>query len=56
MRISPPDGGMSLFDHDAPLFAAFNAFYGTIWTDGVVDEATKEVGRLRNANLVDCGI
>jgi len=56
VRIAPPDGGMSLFDYDPQLFAAFNVLYGTLWTDGAVDQATKEVGRLRNANLVDCGI
>jgi hypothetical protein len=56
MRITPPEGGLSLFDYDAELFAAFNTFYGALWTDGVVDQPTKEVGRLRNANLVDCGI
>ena len=56
MRIVPPDGGVSLFDYDPELFAAFNTLYGTLWTDGVVDQSTKEVGRLRNANLVDCGI
>jgi len=55
-RIVPPEGGMSLFDHDPALFAAFNEFYGALWTDGFVDEATKEVGRLRNAKIVDCGI
>ena len=36
--------------------AAFNRYYGTLWTNGVVDEAAKEVGRLRNARIVDCGI
>ena len=56
MRIVPPEGGVSLFDHDPELFASFNVLYGTLWTDGAVDQATKEVGRLRNANLVDCGI
>jgi hypothetical protein len=56
MRIQPPPGGLSLFDHQPELFAAFNRFYGLLWTDGVVDEATKEVGRLRNARVVDCGI
>jgi hypothetical protein len=56
VRIGPPDGGQSLFDYDPELFSAFNTLYGTLWTDGAVDHATKEVGRLRNANLVDCGI
>jgi hypothetical protein len=56
MRIAPPEGGLSLFDHDRQLFAAFNEFYGALWTDGALDQPTKEVGRLRNANVVDCGI
>jgi alkylhydroperoxidase family enzyme len=47
---------MSLFDHQPELFATFNQFYGTLWTGGVVDEATKEAGRLRNARIVDCRI
>lgn len=56
MRIQPPPGGLSLFDHQPDLFAAFNRFYGTLWTDGVVDVATKEAGRLRNARIVDCRV
>ena len=56
MRIAPPDGGASLFDHDPDLFAAFNRFYGSLWSGGALDEATKEVGRIRNARTVDCGI
>ena len=56
MRIAPPAGGLSLFDHQPELFASFNRFYGTLWSEGVVDQATKEVGRIRNARVVDCGI
>jgi hypothetical protein len=56
MRITVPPGGTSFFDHQPELFAAFNRFYGTVWTEGVLDQATKEVGRLRNARRVDCGI
>ena len=56
MRIQPPPGGMSFLDHQPEAFAAFNRCYGTLWTDGVVDEATKEVGRLRNARMVDSRI
>jgi hypothetical protein len=56
MRIEPPEGGQSLFDHQPELFATFNRLYGTLWTDGTVDQATKEAGRLRNARVVDCGI
>lgn len=47
---------MTLFDHAPELFAAFNRFYGTLWSEGVVDQPTKEVGRLRNARITDCGI
>jgi hypothetical protein len=56
MRIKPPEGGTSLFDYQPELFAAFNRLYGTLWTGGVVDEPTKEVARIRNARLVDCGL
>ncbi|MCU0275131.1 MAG: hypothetical protein MUE34_18055 [Acidimicrobiales bacterium] len=55
-RITPPPGGMTFFDHQPGQFAAFNRFYGLLWTDGVLDEPTKEVGRLRNARITDCGI
>ena len=56
MRISVPEGGTSFFDHRPELFAAFNRFYGTLWTEGALDQATKEVGRIRNARVNDCGI
>jgi len=38
------------------IWAAFNRYYGTLWSEGVVDQATKEVGRLRNARVTGCGI
>jgi alkylhydroperoxidase family enzyme len=56
MRIAPPEGGTSLFDHEPELFATFNQLYGTLWSEGVLDQATKEAGRLRNARKVDCKI
>ncbi len=56
MRITVPPGGTSFFDYQPELFATFNRFYGTLWTEGVLDQATKEVGRIRNARMVDCGI
>jgi hypothetical protein len=55
-RIPVPEGGMSLFDWQPELFASFNTFYGALWSEGVLDQATKEVGRIRNARVVDCGI
>ncbi len=56
MRIPVPEGGQSLFDWQPELYATFNDFYGALWTQGVLDQPTKEVGRIRNARVVDCGI
>jgi alkylhydroperoxidase family enzyme len=44
------------FDHQPVIWAAFNRYYGTLWSEGVVDQPTKEVGRLRNARITGCGI
>jgi alkylhydroperoxidase family enzyme len=55
-RVRSPKGGLTPFDHQPPLWAAFNAFYGTLWSQGIVDDPTKEVGRLRNARVTGCGI
>ena len=55
-RLAPPPGGLIPFDHQPELWAAFNRYYGTLWSEGVVDHATKEVGRLRNARITGCGI
>jgi AhpD family alkylhydroperoxidase len=56
LRFAPPPGGLTPFDHQPELWASFNRFYGTLWSEGVLDEATKEVGRLRNAGVTGCGI
>ncbi len=56
MRIQSPDGGTSFFDHQPELFGAFNTLYGGLWSAGRVDQPTKEVARLRNARVVDCGL
>jgi alkylhydroperoxidase family enzyme len=55
-RVQNPPGGLTPFDHQPELWAAFNDYYGTLWSDGVVDDPTKEVGRLRNARVTGCGI
>jgi len=36
------------------LLASFQRLYGTMWSDGIVDHASKEVARLRNARVTDC--
>ncbi len=56
MRIAPPEGGLSVFDHHPELFATFNRFYGYLWTEGALDQATKEAARLRNARVTGCKI
>jgi hypothetical protein len=35
--------------------AAFWRLYAHLWAHGTVDHATKEVARLRNARVTDCG-
>lgn len=37
------------------LFDAFWSLYGDVWTKGRVDHATKELVRIRNARVTDCG-
>jgi AhpD family alkylhydroperoxidase len=56
VRIHPPAGKQTFLEHRPELFAAFNRFYGTLWSDGVLDQPTKEVARLRNARVTGCGI
>ncbi len=55
-RVRTPKGGLTPFDHVPALWAAFNRYYGTLWSDGIIDDPTKEVGRLRNARVTGCGI
>jgi alkylhydroperoxidase family enzyme len=55
-RLAPPPGAMTPFDHVPAAWAAFNRFYGTLWSAGRVDQPTKEVARLRNARRTGCGI
>ena len=39
-RVRSPKGGLTPFDHQPPLWEAFNRYYGTLWSDGVVDDPT----------------
>lgn len=55
-RLDPPPGGATPFDHRPDAWRAFERYYGTLWSEGVVDQPTKEVGRLRNARVTGCGI
>ena len=55
-RIAPPDQSTNFFEHDLDLNKKFNQLYAELWQRGTVDEVTKEIGRLRNAQITDCGI
>jgi hypothetical protein len=48
-------GFRTVFGHRAELFAAFGELYGRFWSHGVLDHPTKEIVRLRNARITDCG-
>lgn len=55
----PEPGGLTerygLLAHAPSVTHAFLALYGRLWRDGIVDHPTKEVVRLRNARITDCG-
>ena len=44
-----------LLAHSPAVLDRFMRLYGTLWRDGIVDPATKEVVRLRNARTTGCG-
>ncbi len=37
------------------LLAAFGRLYAAFWNEGVLDHRTKEVARIRNARVTNCG-
>src|SRR5678815_525340 len=61
-RVPPPSGPPNddpalhgPLGHQPGLWQAFQRLYGTLWSRGVLDHATKEVARLRNARVTGCG-
>ena len=50
-----PAAFRTVFAHQPALLGAFGTLYGTFWSHGVVDHKVKEVARLRNARITDCG-
>ena len=42
--------------HSPDLRQAFDTMYATLWSKGAVDADVKELVRLRNANVTDCGL
>jgi len=61
-RVKPPRGGGgdpisgSALGHQPETLLAFLKLYGTLWSHGVLDQATKELARIRNARTVNCTI
>lgn len=60
-RIAPPPNAgndpvsSSVLAHQPEALDAFTRLYGTLWSRGVVDHPSKELARLRNARVTDCG-
>lgn len=46
----------SIMAHSPKVRAAFDQMYGTLWSRGAVDADVKELVRLRNARVTDCGL
>ena len=42
--------------HSPALRAHFDRMYAVLWTGGTVGEDIKELVRLRNARITDCGL
>lgn len=40
--------------HCPELALAFHRLYGTLWSEGIVDQSIKETARMRNARVTDC--
>ena len=40
--------------HCPQLALAFHRLYGTLWSEGIVDQSVKETARMRNARITDC--
>ncbi len=46
----------STWAHAPQLRARFDRLYATLWTGGTIGEDVKELVRLRNARITDCGL
>ncbi len=42
--------------HSPSVRNAFDAMYATLWSKGAADVDVKELMRLRNARVTDCGL
>ena len=46
----------TIMAHSPKVRAAFDQMYATLWSRGAVDPDVKELVRLRNARVTDCGL
>jgi hypothetical protein len=47
--------GRSVLGHLPAALDAFEWLYARLWQSGVLDPVTKELARIRNARITDCG-
>ncbi|MEQ8717788.1 MAG: hypothetical protein RIE08_09270 [Acidimicrobiales bacterium] len=45
----------AMFEQNRELGRRFRTLYATFWREGVLDQEVKEIVRMRNARMVDCG-
>lgn len=45
----------TVFAHAAEVMGAFSQLYATFWQQGRVSAVVKEMTRIRNARITDCG-
>lgn len=46
----------TIWAHSPELRGRFDRMYATLWTGGLIGEDIKELVRLRNARITDCGL
>lgn len=51
-----PVSGRTIMAHSPRVRAAFDRMYATLWSNGEADVDVKELMRLRNARVTDCGL
>jgi hypothetical protein len=57
-RVPPVPGGTSAsrLAYVPQMEAAFWRLYGEFWSHGALDQRSKEVARIRNARVTNCGL
>lgn len=51
-----PASSRSIMAHSPAVRAAFDRMYATLWSRGALEPDVKELVRLRNARVTDCGL